>query len=131
MISFKPIKLVITLFFLSISCFVIFNIFKLNYNHYNLKFSVDSWNEEQILIILHSTWMSMLAVLCLGILSIWINFIFFRITYNQEIKEAAMFLLKIRNKQQSKSKIYPIDIYMMNEKKNNKWYNKLFKTHKI
>ena len=98
MISFKPIKLVITLFFLSISCFVIFNIFKLNYNHYNLKFSVDSWNEEQILIILHSTWMSMLAVLCLGILSIWINFIFFRITYNQEIKEAALSLLKYRTK---------------------------------
>lgn len=127
MINFKPIKLVITLFFLFISCFVIFNIFKLNYNHYNLKFSVDSWNEEQILIILHSTWMSMIAVLSLGILSIWLNFIFFKISYNQEIKEAALFLLKLRTKQQYKNKIYPIDIYMTNEKNKNKWYYKLFK----
>lgn len=116
------VKYIIIIFFLLLCLFTIFNIFLLNFKHHNLKFSVDSWNEEQILIILNSIWISMLAVLCIGILSVWINFIFIRIVFNDEIREAALSLLKNREKP-IKNKEYPIDIYIRKENRKNKWYN--------
>lgn len=51
----------------------------------------------------------MLAVLCLGILSVFINFVFVRLVYSNEIKESALILLKDK---QNKSKSSPIDIVM-------------------
>ncbi len=116
--SMTVIKFLITMFFLFIAFTTITAIFRLNFDHVGLKFSVDSWTEEQVLMIVHSVWMSMLAVLCMGILAIWINFVFVRIIYNKEIREAAITLLRDRKKQ-----VHPIDIYTaMIEKQGRKWF---------
>ena len=105
----KIIKLTITLFFLFSSYFISYCIFSKNFIHEGLVYSVDSWKENQFLIIINSTWMSMLAVLCLGILSVFINFVFVRLVYSNEIKESALILLKDK---QNKSRPSPIDIVM-------------------
>lgn len=105
----KIIKLTITLFFLFSSYFITYCIFTKNFMHEGLVYSVDSWKENQFLIIINSTWMSMLAVLCLGVLSVFINFVFVRLVYSNEIKESALILLKDK---QNKSRPSPIDLVM-------------------
>lgn len=92
----KFIKLLITLFYLSISFFITTLIFNKNFEHEGLKYSVDSWTENQFLIIINSTGMSIIAILALGVCAIFMNFIFVRIIYNNEIKEAALVILKTR-----------------------------------
>jgi hypothetical protein len=73
-------------------------IFGKNFAHEGLKYSVDSWTENQFMIILNSTWMSLIAIFLLGVCAIFMNFMFVRIIYNHEIKEAAHTMLKIRKK---------------------------------
>lgn len=117
----RAVKLLVTGFFLFITFSTVTSIFTLNFAHSGLKFSVDSWTEEQVLMILNSTWMSMLATLCLGILSVWINFVFVRIIFNNEIREAALALLKDR-----KRKFSPIDYYTeMIERGSKPWFARL------
>ena len=92
----KIIKFCITIFYLWLSFFITTMIFCKNFAHEGLKYSVDSWTENQFMVILNSTWMSLIAIFLLGICAVFINFMFVRIIYNHEIKEAAMTMLKVR-----------------------------------
>lgn len=94
----KFIKFLVTIFYLCTSFFITIMIFNKNFAHDGLKYSVDSWTENQFMIVLNSTWMSLIAIFLLGICAIFMNFMFVRVIYNNEIKEAALTMLKIRKK---------------------------------
>ncbi len=128
--SIKIIKFTITLFFLFSTYFIIYCIFSKNFVHEGLVYSVDSWKENQFLIMINSTWMSMIAVICLGTLSIFTNFVFVRLVYSNEIKESALILLK---EKQNKSKPSPIDTIFdqINKSRENIWQTILYKVQNI
>lgn len=113
----KFIKFLITIFYLCASFFITVMIFSKNFAHEGLKFSVDSWSENQFLIILNSTWMSVISVFLLGICSIFTNFVFVRIIYNNEIREAALTILKVRKKKNATTEL--------EEKSKLPWYKRI------
>jgi len=61
-----------------------------------MQFSVDNWNEDMLLIILHSSWQSLIAIFCVGITAMFSNFVFIKILFNQEVKDAAVLMLRHR-----------------------------------
>lgn len=98
----KTVKVVITLFFLLISYWVTYLIFGRNFSHAGISFAVDNWTENTFMILLISTGLSIVGVFFTGILSMFTHFIFIRLIYADEIKQAAYFYVKNRNKKEPK-----------------------------
>jgi hypothetical protein len=94
----KIIKLIITLFFLTTSYWVTYLVFSRNFSHAGIMFSAEDWNENTFMILLTSTGLSAVGVLFLGILSMFTHFVFVKLIYADEIKQAAIFYIKNRNK---------------------------------
>lgn len=96
----KTIKFIITLFFLLISYWITYLIFNRNFAQTSMEFAVDNQNENTLMILLVSTILSMVGIFLLGILSIFVHFVFIKLIYSNEIKQAAYFYIKNnRNKQ--------------------------------
>jgi len=95
----KIIKIAIVLAWFLISSIVVWLIFKRNFNHYQLYWSVDNWCEDTILAILHSTWQSVLALFLCSILALFSHFVFIRLAFSKEIHEYAILLLKKSKKE--------------------------------
>jgi len=92
----KIIKFIITLFFLISSYWVSYLIFSRNFLREGINYSADNWNENTFMILLTSTALSFVAIFFLGILSIFTNFVFIKMIYAEEIKQAAVFYVKNR-----------------------------------
>ena len=91
-----------------------------------MKFSPDNWNENTLMILLYSVGISMICIFLMGLLSIFIHFVFVRLNYTDEIREAAFHLLR-RNRTEIKKSEHPIDIYWENLQKQNKqsWFKRI------
>lgn len=94
----RIIKFFITLLFLATSYGLSYLIFSRNFAHMNMEFSADNWDENTFMIVITSTGLSMVGVLCMGLLSMFANFVFVRLVYVNEIKQAAYFLVQKNRK---------------------------------
>ena len=94
----KLIKFIITLFFLTTSYWITYLVFSRNFSHAGIMFSAEDWNENTFMILLTSTGLSAIGVFFLGILSMFTHFVFIKLIYADEIKQAAVFYIKNRNK---------------------------------
>ena len=94
----RIIKFFITLSFLATSYWLSYLIFSRNFAHMNMEFSADNWDENTFMIVITSTGLSMVGVLCMGLLSMFANFVFIRLVYVNEIKQAAYFLVQKNRK---------------------------------
>jgi len=81
-------------------------VFQRNFKHAGMAFSADDWTENTLMILLTSTFISMAGVLCIGVLSMFTHFVFIKLIYADEIKQAAFFYIKNRNKDTNISKQY-------------------------
>jgi hypothetical protein len=97
----RAIKFVITMFFLCISYWVIVLIFGREFAHVGIKYAAESWNENTLMILLIATGQSCVAVFCLGVLSMFVRFVFVKLVYAEEIKHAAYYMIKNRKKRDS------------------------------
>ena len=88
----KIVKYIITTFFLILSYFVTLLIFTKFLN--GSPISVDNLNEDILLKLITGTLLSCVGIFFLGLLSIFTNFVFVKLIYNDEIKEAAYILIK-------------------------------------
>ncbi len=95
----KVIKFIITLFFLVTSYWVTYLVFSRNFAHEGIKYSADNWNENTFMILLISTSLSAVGVFFLGILSMFTHFVFIKLIYSDEIKQAALFYLKNKKRE--------------------------------
>ena len=122
----RIIKGIITLCFLISSYWVTFLIFKRQFSNPEMKFSPDSWSENTLMLLLLSIGISMIGVFLMGLLSIFTHFVFVRLMYTDEIREAAFHIIR-RNRTAIKKSEHPIDIYWENLQKENKqkWYKKI------
>lgn len=102
----RAIKFIITLFFITMSYWVTCLVFQRNFKHAGMAFSADDWTENTLMILLTSTFISMAGVLCIGVLSMFTHFVFIKLIYADEIKQAAFFYIKNRNKDTNISKQY-------------------------
>jgi len=98
----KTIKVIITTFFILSSYWITYLIFSRNFAHAGISFAVDNWTENTFMILLISTSLSIVGVFFTGILSLFTHFIFIKLIYADEIKHAAYFYVKNRNKKESK-----------------------------
>jgi len=94
----KLIKFIITLFFLTTSYWITYLVFSRNFSHAGIMFSAEDWNENTFMILLTSTALSAVGVFFIGILSMFTHFVFVKLIYADEIKQAAVFYIKNRNK---------------------------------
>lgn len=97
--NMKIIKFLVTLFFLATSYWVTYLIFERNFMHAGMQYSADSWNENTLMILLTSTAFSAIGVLCLGVLSMFTHFVFIKLIYADEIKQAAYFYVKNKRRE--------------------------------
>ncbi len=88
----KIVKYIITTFFLILSYFVTLLIFTKFLN--GSPITVDNLNEDILLKLITGTLLSCVGIFFLGLLSIFTNFVFVKLIYNDEIKEAAYILMK-------------------------------------
>lgn len=98
----KTIKVFITSFFLLSSYWITYLIFNRNFSHAGISFAVDNWTENTFMILLISTTLSIVGVFFTGILSMFTHFIFIKLIFTEEIKQAAYFYVKNRNKKELK-----------------------------
>src|SRR3972149_4196922 len=94
----KIIKISITFFFLVSSYWVTYLIFSRNFAHAGISFAVDNWTENTFMILLLSTSLSIAGIFFTGILSMFTHFIFVKLIYSDESKQAAFFYIKNRNR---------------------------------
>lgn len=92
----KLIKLLITVFFLLVSFWLSILIFKRNFTQHELEFAVDNHIENNFMILIVSTILSAVGVFLLGLLSLFVNFVFVKLIYTDEINKQAFNLLKFR-----------------------------------
>lgn len=90
----RIIKFIITLFFLLISYWVTYLIFNRNFSQTTMEFAVENQNENTLMILLVSTILSAIGIFLLGLLSLFIHFVFIKLIYSDEIKHAAYFYIK-------------------------------------
>ena len=91
-------KLAITGFFLSASFWVTYLIFNRGFMHKGMEFSVDNQTENTFMILLVCTVLSAVAVFFLGLLSMFTHFVFVRLIYADDIKIAALSMLRKRRR---------------------------------
>lgn len=119
------IKFIITAFFLCVSYWIVYLIFNRNFVHAGMQFSADNWNENTFMILLISTLLSIAGVFFVGILSMFVHFVFIKLIYADEIKSAAYFIIKNRGNKVSK------ELLEYRENIKNIELNKLSFIHKI
>lgn len=91
-------KLAITGFFLSASFWVTYLIFMRGLAPTHLQMSVDSHTEDRFMILLVCTLLSAVGVLFLGLLSLFTHFVFVRLVYSDDIKIAAISMIRNKRK---------------------------------
>lgn len=124
----RTVKTIITVFFLLLSYFSIYLIFNRYFWTPGLTKSVDDHTENTFMLLLTCTGLSGVAILCSGIISMFTHFVFVKIAFSQEIKEAAYFLLK--NKRKNGSKIDDLLNTIRNPKRNKEILNKIYDSTK-
>jgi hypothetical protein len=114
----KIVKYIITTFFLILSYFVTLLIFTKFLNGSTI--TVDNLNEDILLKLITGTLLSCVGIFFLGLLSIFTNFVFVKLIYNDEIREAAYILIREKRTLINDNKDTIIDETV---KKNNSIFN--------
>jgi putative exporter of polyketide antibiotics len=100
----KYIKLSITTFFLFISFWLTTLIFGKQFSVNNLEYAIDNHTENTLMILIISTVLSAIGIFLLGLLALFIHYVFVKLTFHNEIRKDAFLLLKYRRNKQNKLK---------------------------
>lgn len=117
----KTVKVVITCMFLVASYWVSYLVFQRHFSASGMNYAVENNTENTFMILLISTGLSAIGILCMGVLAIFTNFVFVKLTFTDEIKQTAYIMLKEKKKSPELKK-YHDDIKKLNSKG---WVKKL------
>jgi hypothetical protein len=95
----KAIKFLITLFFLVASYWVVYLVFQRHFVSSGMSFAVENNTENTFMILIVSTALSVVGIFCMGLLSLFVNFVFVKLVFSDEIREAARHMLINKRKE--------------------------------
>ena len=116
----RIVKVIITCAFLISSYWVSYLVFQRHFSAIGMNYAVDNNTENTFMILLVSTGLSAVGIFCMGLLAIFTNFVFVKLTFVDEIKQNAYMMLR-EKKKSPELREYQDNLKKLNDKESKGW----------